>query len=110
MGRCATCREPISVNSAEMLPPNFLMDDLISKMKTGLKMSFESIEEDFNDGLCPIHKKNHLYFNCKTHNVKICRDCTVLDHNPSQCKIISIEEEVKTNKKKTITDLKNQQT
>ncbi|CAL4082882.1 unnamed protein product, partial [Meganyctiphanes norvegica] len=106
---CPTCRAVITSHSAEMLNPNFLMDDLITKMKTGLSsFNLEENNEDFSAGSCPKHKKCQLYFTCKSHNVKICRDCTVIEHPPSKCQIISFEDEVKETKQITITNLKTQ--
>ncbi|CAL4204434.1 unnamed protein product, partial [Meganyctiphanes norvegica] len=104
---CPTCRAVISSHSAEMLPPNILKDYLISKMKTGFNaMNLEGSDEDFSAGLCPKHKKCQLYFTCKTHNVKICRDYTFDNHHPSKCQVISFEDEIEETKKKNIAYLK----
>lgn len=106
---CPTCRKTLSTNSADSLPPNFLMDDLIRKIKTGShSMGNEENSEDFSAGSCQKHRKCQLYFTCRTHKVKICRDCTVLDHQPSQCHIISFEDELGETKKITISNLKTQ--
>ncbi|CAL4238060.1 unnamed protein product, partial [Meganyctiphanes norvegica] len=84
------CRAVISSFSVEMLPPNFLMDDLISKMNTGLHaMSLKGNGEDFSVGSCPKHKECQLYFTCKYQN-------------------ISFEDELEETKKITITNQKTQ--
>ncbi|CAL4182486.1 unnamed protein product [Meganyctiphanes norvegica] len=89
-----------------MLPPNFLMDDLLSKTKSGsVSVNSEENNDDFSAGTCQKHKKCQLYFTCKTHNVKICRDCTIIQHPPLQCEIISFEDELGGSKQKTLGNL-----
>ncbi|CAL4062874.1 unnamed protein product [Meganyctiphanes norvegica] len=109
---CPTCREVIHVGSADLLPPNFLMDDLLSKMKLGSvsvkSEGNEGDDEDFTAGSCQKHKKCQLYFTCKTHNVKICRDCTVIEHPPTRCQIISFEDQLEETKTITLNNLKTQ--
>ncbi|CAL4122153.1 unnamed protein product, partial [Meganyctiphanes norvegica] len=104
---CPKCRAVFNTHSAEMLPPNFLMDDLISERINGLQeMSLEGSDEDFSAGSCSKHRKCQLYFTCKSHNVKICRDCIVIEHPPSKCQVISLEDELEENKKIAINNLK----
>ncbi|CAL4100447.1 unnamed protein product, partial [Meganyctiphanes norvegica] len=170
---CPTCRSPISVESADKLPPNFLMEELLRKKKiTSIRKDLPRIvissprsgrasprsgrasprsgrtsprsgraspllgrasgrgsplfgrtsgrasplsgraspipgeyDEEISAGFCPKHRKCQLYFSCATHNVKICRDCTVINHPPSKCKIISFKEELEDNKSKLIEKL-----
>ena len=49
---------------------------------------------DFSNGKCSTHKKSRLYFICKTHDIFVCRECTVLEHPPSKCKVEEIKNEV----------------
>ena len=35
---------------------------------------------------------------CRTHNVDICRECTVHVHNPSTCEVISLKDEIEEKK------------
>ena len=58
----------------------------------------EDLGDDFNGGICPEHKLSVLYFVCKTHNVDICKECTVLVHNPTTCEVISFKDEIEKKK------------
>ncbi|CAL4130015.1 unnamed protein product, partial [Meganyctiphanes norvegica] len=58
------------------------------------------LECELCGGLCPTHTKSHTDFYCETHGVKVCRECTVLDHPVTSCNIIPFQEEVE--RRKTI--------
>ncbi|CAL4061136.1 unnamed protein product, partial [Meganyctiphanes norvegica] len=58
--------------------------------------------DDYSGGPCSKHKKSVVYFFCETHSLKICRECTVIDHPPNKCKFISFKEEVERRKENNI--------
>ncbi|CAL4116032.1 unnamed protein product [Meganyctiphanes norvegica] len=102
---CATCREPHNANNVADLPMNVFADRLIRNIPKPLTVgerSSKSIDEDEEDdyslGLCSTHNKSVLYFFCKSHSLKICRECTVLEHQPNRCDVVSLKKEIEKKK------------
>ena len=82
---------------------NVTLERLIRNLPTALNIDTESKdfededeEDDFNGGRCSTHRKENLYFYCDSHQVQICRQCTVIDHAVGVCKIISIKKLIET--------------
>ncbi|CAL4168856.1 unnamed protein product, partial [Meganyctiphanes norvegica] len=102
---CPTCRSPHNAQRVEDLPICILVERLIGRGKKTLNEGVKSCdsesddeEDDYNEGPCSTHKKSVVYFYCNTHCVKICWECTVIDHQVNKCKIISFKDKLENRK------------
>ncbi|CAL4082303.1 unnamed protein product [Meganyctiphanes norvegica] len=89
---CSTCRSPHHASAASDLPVNFYIMKLVDQPPITEKPKESA--DDFNGGNCPEHKSSYLYFVCRTHNIQICRECTVIEHSPSTCDVISFKAQI----------------
>ncbi|CAL4163087.1 unnamed protein product [Meganyctiphanes norvegica] len=89
---CSTCRSPHHASAASDLPVNFYIMKLVDQPPITERPKEST--DDFNGGNCPEHKSSYLYFVCRTHNIQICRECTVIAHSPSTCDVISFKAQI----------------
>ncbi|CAL4199293.1 unnamed protein product, partial [Meganyctiphanes norvegica] len=106
---CPTCRVEHGASSATDLPVCFILEELLHKasITASQKHEPESVHEEDIAEMCPKHKGIPLYFYCKTQLVKVCHSCTVLDHPPSSCKLISLDDQIKEKKQIQIETVHN---
>ncbi|CAL4231560.1 unnamed protein product, partial [Meganyctiphanes norvegica] len=102
---CPTCRKPHNAKYAEDLPMNVVLERLVRDMPKSLSLATracdleeEEEEDEYTSGQCSKHKKSFLYFFCQTHSLKVCRECTVIDHQVNKCIITSFTEEIEMRK------------
>ncbi|CAL4193181.1 unnamed protein product, partial [Meganyctiphanes norvegica] len=101
---CPTCRKPHNAKYAEDLPMNVVVERLVRDLpKSSLAtmacdLEEEDEEDEYTGGQCSKHKKSIVYFFCQTHSQKVCRECTVIDHQVNKCKITSFKEEIEIRK------------
>lgn len=107
--KCAICRKEHGASSSTDLPVSFILEDFAHKLSVSSFQKHDSdLVEESNYGMCPKHKEIPLYFLCKTHSIKVCHSCAVIDHPPSSCQLISFEEEIKERKNVQIEAAKKQ--
>ncbi|CAL4191834.1 unnamed protein product [Meganyctiphanes norvegica] len=104
---CPICRKPHRAKSVTDLPMNVVVERLIRNMPKKLSLDTISSEsgnegDDYSGGTCSTHWKSAIYFFCETHSLHICRECTVIEHQVTKCKIVSIKEKIEIRKEDII--------
>ncbi|CAL4237629.1 unnamed protein product, partial [Meganyctiphanes norvegica] len=106
---CPTCRIPYNATSVNDFRFNVIVERLIRNMPEKLIVSTnspdsedEDKEDEFSGGPCSKHRKSFVYFFCQTHSLEVCRECTVINHPVTSCKIISLEDDIKMKKDETV--------
>ncbi|CAL4209580.1 unnamed protein product, partial [Meganyctiphanes norvegica] len=107
---CPTCRMQHNAKRVEDLPVCILVERLIENITQTKSLNVganacvpeANEEDDYSEGPCSTHKKSFLYFYCDTHSLKICKECTIIDHPVTNCNIISFKEEVERRKGENI--------
>ncbi|CAL4129736.1 unnamed protein product, partial [Meganyctiphanes norvegica] len=79
---CPRCRVEHGANLATDLPVSFILEEFIHKLQ------ISDVE------MCPKHKGVPLHFFCKSHGFKICHSCAVIEHPPTSCQLISLEDAI----------------
>ncbi|CAL4198449.1 unnamed protein product, partial [Meganyctiphanes norvegica] len=112
---CPTYRKPHNAKSAGEIAYNVTLERVIRNRRIRSLCTSEADDEedkDYSGGLCPTHTKCVAYFWSLNHAVKVCRECTVIDHPITTCKVISFKEELERRKEdnirqasSTVTDL-----
>ncbi|CAL4105014.1 unnamed protein product, partial [Meganyctiphanes norvegica] len=107
---CPTCRVEHGANSAKDLPVSFLLEEFVQKAANSSSQAHtkKAVYVDENVEMCPKHKGVPLYFHCKTHNIKVCHSCAIIDHPAISCNLISFEDEIKEKKETQIVTLQKQ--
>ncbi|CAL4094025.1 unnamed protein product [Meganyctiphanes norvegica] len=102
--KCPVCQQTITIKTGSEATLNFALEELVQNVKTLDVNSTSANEETLMPilGLCSIHSSCRLNFVCMTHNMKVCRDCTVVDHKLDKCCVISLQEEIELNRKSTL--------
>ncbi|CAL4097452.1 unnamed protein product, partial [Meganyctiphanes norvegica] len=104
--KCSVCRRPLTATTIDEIPINTDFEQLIqmwTPRAVNTNDNEPSDEEgDFSKGRCSKHPKSFLYFKCKTHDLYICRECSVIQHPSSRCNIVEIKEEVMKTKEDTL--------
>ncbi|CAL4067642.1 unnamed protein product, partial [Meganyctiphanes norvegica] len=95
---CPVCSKEHGSNSATDLPVNFLLEEFLHKAAN----STSSNLVEGQGALCPKHIGVPIYFFCKSHKVKVCHSCAVIDHPITFCHLVSLEEEIKRKKQRRI--------
>ncbi|CAL4158194.1 unnamed protein product, partial [Meganyctiphanes norvegica] len=108
---CPTCRQPHNAHTVADLPFSVVLERMVRNRSKSLNVGTKSSDsedegedDDYSAGPCSKHKKSIVYFFCQSHSLPICRECTVIDHPPSTCKINSFKEEVQRRKDKNISE------
>ncbi|CAL4116474.1 unnamed protein product, partial [Meganyctiphanes norvegica] len=107
---CPVCRYEHGANSATNLPINFLLEELLHKVNISASQRHisDTSTEVANLVMCPKHKGIPLYFHCKSHNVKVCHSCAVIDHPPTSCNLISLDDHINMLKETLIVKVQKQ--
>lgn len=84
---CPVCRKKYAATSANDLPVSFLFEGLLHSSTNNASDSNEDEVE-----MCTKHKKIPVYFYDRLHGIKVCHSCAILDHPPSKCNLISLED------------------
>ncbi|CAL4210611.1 unnamed protein product [Meganyctiphanes norvegica] len=105
--KCSICRKSHAAATIEDIPINSDLEKIVQMwslmaVNTVRTDVSSNDEDDFNNGKCSRHKNSLLYFQCKTHGIYVCRECTVIEHSPSKCKIVEIKQEVNKTKEDTL--------
>ncbi|KAK4311912.1 hypothetical protein Pmani_016623 [Petrolisthes manimaculis] len=113
---CPFCRVNHQVSSSEDLPVSFTLLNLATtSSSSSSSLPFNSnhisrrvisptslpvtvMEPSIHDGLCEMHG-SYKIFQCITCNVWVCRDCTVVEHSPSKCTLMEVQEALDNMKK-----------
>ncbi|CAL4203233.1 unnamed protein product [Meganyctiphanes norvegica] len=102
--KCPVCQQTIKIKTGSEATVNFALEELVQNVKT-LDVNSTSANEETPMpilGLCSKHSSCRLNFVCMTHNMKVCRDCTVIDHKLDKCRVISFQEEMELKKENTL--------
>ncbi|CAL4175662.1 unnamed protein product, partial [Meganyctiphanes norvegica] len=106
---CPTCRMRHNAKRVQDFPVCILVERLVENITKTLNVGANARapetndeEDDYSEGPCSTHKKSFVYFYCDTHSLKICKECTIIDHPVNKCKIVSFKEEVERRKTESI--------
>ncbi|CAL4124468.1 unnamed protein product, partial [Meganyctiphanes norvegica] len=104
---CPTCRIPHNATSVNDFRFNVTVERLIRNMPENLRLGTNALdsedeEDEYSGGPCSKHRKSVVYFFCQTHSLEICRECTVINHPVTKCKIISFEDDIKMKKDEAV--------
>ncbi|CAL4103500.1 unnamed protein product, partial [Meganyctiphanes norvegica] len=105
--KCPVCQQTITIKTASEATVNFALEELVQNVKT-LDVNSNSAKEETPMpilGLCSKHSTCRLNFVCMTHNMRVCRDCTVIDHKLDKCHVISFQEEIEIKRKNTLSNI-----
>jgi len=102
---CPTCRKLHGVDSASDLPVNFYILKQVDDPPKKVAKLDKDYNEELHGGNCSKHRSSNLYFICRTHNIQVCRECTVITHQPGLCDIISFQENFEESKSNLIVEV-----
>lgn len=96
---CPVCRESHGADSAPKLPVNFPLEEMLQKATVSTEHESDINSDEETVDICSKHKGIALHFQCKSHNLKVCHSCAVIDHPPSSCKLVALDDHFEENKK-----------
>ncbi|XP_042221997.1 uncharacterized protein LOC121866410 [Homarus americanus] len=113
LSSCPHCRKALNTSTLDTIPVNYSILSLVEAVeRTSIDLSSLGVSEapvrppKEAAGVCDDHG-NYLVFFCTTCDKWICRDCTVIEHEKTAHKVISIKAMLHEKKKENTTNLES---